>query len=198
MRQIKVLGLCLVAVFALAAVTASGASAATPKPLLQFENEGSPVPSGAPANLFLTIGGNSPGGCIIVAQGTLGTNPAKSVVDKTSGPVFFESCDPNVSFSGGPEEITWGTNGKLKVKAKVELTYSGTPGPCVYAFTKFKPPAFAIPGESQFEGTSKGKLNKALSFKPAKKEAGCEKTLELPYSGGAVNEEFGTFAISLT
>ena len=44
MRHVRILGLCLVAVFALAAMTASGASAKTPKKdLLQFNEESGPA-----------------------------------------------------------------------------------------------------------------------------------------------------------
>ena len=127
MRQIKVLGLCLVAVFALAAVTASAASAAA-KPLLQFESEGSPAPSGAPAELYLGLDVGKLQGCQVVVQGTLGTNPAKSVVDKESGPALSKTVKKARAMSGSLEEITWGQR-QAQGEGQSRSYLPGIPGP---------------------------------------------------------------------
>ncbi len=72
MRHVKVLGLCLVAVLALAAMTASGASAKVkpPKPGLVLKHNGTPVV----ANVQEATAGIFVDGCVLATAGKITVN----------------------------------------------------------------------------------------------------------------------------
>lgn len=173
------------------------ASASATKAELQFELGGNPLAKGAEVYSYLDLNVGT-GGCDWFEKSTLGTNPDATVVvtgtgvnDKTS-----TGCTHTTETqSGDVESEKWSSNGKLKVKAKLEITY---PGPCSYVYTKFSPtPAkVEVPGLAYAEGKSVGKLNKATSSKA--KPSPCAKTKELPFELAVTTEALEVFEIKLT
>ncbi len=183
-------GVLIVVALLLAAIPAS----ASAKSSLEFTEAGNTrqAPTGASAILVLNLGAGKAGGCSAYELGELGTDPEKKIVVKGSGVNLLENCEEGTSQSGHIEEETW-SDGKLKVKGKVEITH---PGPCVYEYTKFKLPApFAVPGEAAVQGVAKGKLVKEAS---SKVKGVCEKKLETEFQLGAADEEFEAFGTRLT
>ncbi len=129
MRHVKVLGLCLVAVFALAAMTASAASAKT-KDVLQFnEGEAAAAPT-APGNFVMEIAT-----CIVQSEGHLTGNDAATVtLSATKGENL--GCNEAYSESGSITSASLSAKGKLALTGTIDVTYKGTG--CTYAFSKWK------------------------------------------------------------
>ncbi len=162
MRHVKVLGLCLVAVFALAAMTASGASAKS-KGVLQFDEGANAAPKEAPGMLAISIGT-----CVIASRGHLTGNDAAAVTLSAPELAFVE-CNPLWSESGSLTSATLSTKGKLTMSGTIDVT---TYGGCTYAFSKWKL-KMKIPGEAvDSELKLTGKLDKAAKNNPK-----CGKTL---------------------
>ena len=159
-------GFLLIVALLLVAIPAS----ASAKTLLQFNEESGPATSGAAADTVITVGQE----CTAEAKGTVVANPASKVVVKAPTAGSEECTKAGVSESGHIEETTWETSGTLKVKGKIEITYSGPSGPCVFAFTKFTVPKLTYPSDTFVQGESTGKLNKKASNKT---KNACEKKL---------------------
>jgi len=156
----------------LAVLPVSGASAAK---LLELSTAGTPVANGSPGDVGLVIAE-----CGIFSDGTVTANgAAKDTLKATSA--SNPECPKGVSISGIISETELGATGKAKLTGSITVT---EPGPCVYVFTKFKP-TFAVPGFVTLEGTSAGKLSKALSSKT------CEKKSTQSYFADATSEVFG-------
>lgn len=182
-------GVLLVVALLLAAIPASAAAKAS---LLQFTEAGKPAAKGAAATLILSVGEE----CSSFAEGKLGEDPAKKV-ETTASALEFTSCEEGFSQTGYVEEETWESNGKLKIKADVEITGPGTkgPGPCVYTYTKFKADELSIPGIVAGQGKADGKLNKTAS---SKTKGECAKKTELEFTTAVFDEGFSYFEDELT
>jgi hypothetical protein len=174
-KRIKPVGVGLLTALALmlAVLPASGASAA--KKVLQLSVGGTPVANGSPGDTGLLLDE-----CIVFSSGTVVTNGAPK--DKlTAASNAASECPEGRSVSGTITETQLASSGKVTLKGTITIT---EPGPCVYAFSKFKS-TFAVPGMLNFEGTTTGKLNKALSIPE------CGKKSTQFYVGDATPEVFG-------
>jgi len=178
MKGRKSIGAAVLAVAALLLIAIPASASASS--LLQLTEEGSPAPSGAAAVGVLVIIEDGKA-CTDKTEGALGTNPSKKVTVSFSTNKS-RSCSTEWSETGMLEEETWESNGKVKIKASVEMSQ---PGPCVYVFSKFKP-SETEPGETAAGGETSGKLNKALSS-PVK--GVCEKKLTRRFIVSAEDEE---------
>ena len=159
MRHVKTLGLCLVAVFALAAMTASGASAGGVKPgLVLLEEPGVPAPVGAPAlAVFITHGHE----CVAASEGTLSSN--KKTTDKAAfSSTLFDGCEEaGYSIEGKVASAQAKISGLLSFKAALTVTI---PGPCRYAIKKYSATFTPNGGHTVGEGEVTAKLSKAGSL----------------------------------
>ncbi len=132
MRHVKTLGLCLVAVFALAAMTASGASAGGVKPGLVLLEENTPAPAGASAFGVIQI---TQGGCFLATTGTLSNNKGKKDKAALGGESFGECSEEGYTISGDVGSAQLTTSGAMSFKAAVTLTL---PNGCSYFLKKYK------------------------------------------------------------
>ena len=192
MRNIKIAGLCLVAVFALAAATASSALAKDkekpPKPGLYLLNKGVAVTSPATANLEIDTNY-----CSLSETGTIGSGkssdkgafsgPSISCVESGYG-LTGDVTSVDLKGKAGESEGTAGYKGDLVLTV---------PGGCKYKVTKF--------GTALLFEENKGAT---VEFGPmAGKVTGspgtCSKTFETFFSaviGPAPEEAFETELIS--
>jgi hypothetical protein len=173
-KRIKPVGVGLLTALALmlAVLPASGASAAK---VLQLSVEGTPVANGSPGDTGLLLDE-----CVVFSSGTVAVNGAAK--DKlTAASNAASECPEGRSVSGTITETQLASSGKVTLKGTITIT---EPGPCVYAFSKFKS-TFPVPGKVNFEGTTTGKLNKGLSI------PGCAKKSTQFYVGDATPEVFG-------
>jgi hypothetical protein len=175
MKGIKPVGISLLTALALmlAVLPASGASAAK---LLQLKVGGTPVANGSVGDTGLVLAE-----CVIFSEGTVVTNGAAK--DKlTASKNAFTECPAGKSESGTITTTEMTSSGKVTLKGTITIS---EPGPCVYAFSKFKS-TFPHPGTAAFaESKTVGKLNKALSSKT------CAKTSSQSWFGDAAPEAFG-------
>jgi hypothetical protein len=173
MKGTKLVGAGLLALLALMlAIPASGASAAK---LLELKSGGTVVPVGSAVSASMELEG-----CGMFSNGKLGANDAAKITATGTSTSEVE-CPEGVSASGLIKETQLASSGKVKLVGAITISL---PGPCVYAFTKFKS-TFEVPGFIFFKGTSVGKLNKALSSKS------CAKTTSQIFRADVTNEPFG-------
>jgi hypothetical protein len=179
--KMALLGLSLIGTLALAAMSASGASARMP--VLELKEEGVPVPVGAELRVELAVDACKYGGgpnVVFVWPAHMSVNGAKE--DKITVKPAEQSCWEGDLY---PDHY-WGSVNEIDVRSPANATgpvkatvqaslhrryERGRLGSfCVNDFTKLRG-RFAIPGDASFEGHGRGSANKGLS------EHGC--------SGGA-------------
>jgi hypothetical protein len=179
-------GVLLAAALLLVAIPASASASSE----LAFTQEGNVAPKGETTRIIMSIEQE----CNSETKGTLGENPAKKVV-LTGTSLGSVECETGRSQTGHVEEEAWASNLKLKVKAKIDITY---PGPCVYEYTKFTPKNFEVPGFGALAvGETQGKL--IGGKKATKKEpAGCATKVARQFFTYVKNAEEEEFQLELT
>lgn len=179
MRRVKLLGggAVLAVALMLAAIPASGASAA----VLELSHEGKAVPVGSPAAAGLSIAE-----CVSFSEGTVTVNGAE--VDKavfTKRASAEEPCPPGVTETGFIKEALVSVKGTTTLKGKV--TFKGKivlkkPEGCKYKFASFKG-TFTPGGFVTFSGTATGKRYKSAES--------CLETIKESFFADVANEPFG-------
>ena len=142
-----------IAVLALAVIAANGASAS----VLVLKANGVPLKKGGAATEALSLSG----ACFQEAAVKVTANEkgADKLAFKSS---TFEGCQlQEFAMTGHVKTVTLTSKGKATFKAspKVAYTVTGSPGPCVYEFSKFEG-TFQIPGVTIVNGEVTGKLKK--------------------------------------
>jgi hypothetical protein len=172
MRQLKVLGICIVALLTVGGMSASVASATH---LFLKTKNGGVAPAGTPTRFVFVGAPESPPAfefCeAIFATGTLTVNGAPK--DKSTDTEIFEGshCSEqggqNANWFLGTAAIELTNKGKFTIKAQVKFERVG---PCVYEIKKIKG-AFTIGGEVQ------GKINGVIGKRnPKLSNIMCSKT----------------------
>jgi hypothetical protein len=180
MKRFSVLGIALVAVLALSALTAGGAWASTDLTLLYQE---APAPVGETASAGILIMG-----CTLITEGTLTAN--KKPTDKAAfSTPFFGECEEEeegYSITGEVKSAGLKASGTMSFKAAITLT---VPGPCHYKITKYSVP-FSPSGTQNTvgEGEVTVKLIKAGSL------PSCEKKPKLPFTAVLLNHSQGLYS----
>lgn len=165
MKRFKLFGVGVLAVCALSlvALPVSAASAKKAKDVLQFDDGENAAPKEAPGMIRILIGT-----CEVQSDGHLTGNDAASVtLNAPSGGSL--GCNEAYSESGILTSATLSTKKKLTLTGTIDIT---TPGPCTYAFSKWKGATVAIPGLTFSEFKDTAKLDKA-----AKNGSKCGKAL---------------------
>jgi hypothetical protein len=178
MKRLSVLGIALVAVLGLSALTASGAWASTDLTLLAVT--GTPAPVGETASAGILVMG-----CTLITEGTLTAN--KKPTDKAAfSTAFFTECEEEgYSITGEVKSAELKASGTMSFKSAITL---GLPGPCNYSITKFSVPF--NPNGSQAtvgEGEVAPKLEKGSS-------KACEKKPKFPFAAVLLNHAQGLYS----
>jgi hypothetical protein len=195
MGRIKIMGLATVAVLALGAMLASGASAAQD---LLITEEGVLVSPGAGAFAEVGIGLYPMDNTFHEgATGEVVTNgKPKDVLTFAAAREWgcdsdYSGCPTGYSRSGGGiETVELTSKGKVIVKfsSKVELAEPSTPGPCVYEYAKTKlRSTFTIGLVVNFEALVAGKLNKTVS------QSACPKTRSAVFLANFADVDFSGY-----
>jgi hypothetical protein len=169
-RKVRIMGLCMGTVLALA-IPASGAYA---KSALHVTELGSEVANGAPARAVLTLDN-----CTSFTKAGKLTGNGTANVEVTTSENESVKCLVGTSESGVVTEEKWSSKGTVKLKAKIEVV---EPGPCHYKFTKFAG-SFELPGGLYFGGPTTGKLSKKGS------SVSCTKEVTRTFVAAAAGEE---------
>lgn len=181
MRRFSMLGMALLAVLALTAVSASGAWA---KAGLELKHGGEPVATGSS-----TVAGLLVDECSEFSEGTLTANGGKKDTATLTHAVSYE-CPAGTSFAGHITSASLSTAGVMSFKAALTLT---VPGPCSYSFKKFAIAFTPNGGSTIGSGTITGKGAKSNA-------KSCAKTFTAPDEAGLLNNlvEFATYETELT
>ncbi len=176
MRHVRMLGLCLVAVLALSALTASAAWAKA-KPDLVLLNEEAPAPVGSVAWGWFVLPAH---GCIVVTEGTVTSNNSPSADAAAFSSPLADECEEGSGYSITGNVKTASASAKkslLSFTANITLT---TPAGCKYAITKYSVKFTPKGGEAAGEGEVAAK-----EVKPAPKTCAKKETFSiLPFMGG--------------
>ncbi len=153
MRHIKVLGLCLAAVFALAAMTASGASAKAAA-VLQLNEEGHKAAAEAPALLAIDMTGCFPTSFGHITEPNPGATVGYVATEKEA------SCGrEGASMTGGFTAASISAKKKLlTLTGSVTITEEIGGEPCSYTYSKgLNKLPITVPGSFAYTGTITGK-----------------------------------------
>jgi hypothetical protein len=154
MRKLRLLAMGVAALFAVAAVSASGASAKT---VLELKSEGKTLAKGAEVGI---VGGYSPECYYEEDLFKVAVNGAKTDKLTSSENGTVEDCD------GGAKTIELTSAGKMTVKMSPMRIHE--PGPCVYEFKKVSGTFKLGPFEPEINGSVTSKLYKKESGACAK------------------------------
>jgi len=149
MRRFNAIGVGVLAALVFAALTASGASAASLELLL----EGTPVAKGDPAAAGVLVEE-----CIQFSTGTVTAN-GKSKDKASFTASAFDECSGSATLTGNATSVGLSSAGAAAFKSKYTLT---VPGPCIYSIGKFSV-EFSVPGKVLGAGEAAAKLVKAGS-----------------------------------
>ncbi len=154
MRHVKVLGISIIALLAIGATAAGGASAS----VLVLKSGGVEAKKGTPAiEAHLTFVGE----CVEEAEGKVTVN-AKATDTLAFKPAVEAFCEETgFAVTGGVKTVTLNNKGKAIFKASPKVAVS-EPGPCVYEYAKFEG-LFGIPGDTFVAGEAIGKVNRKVS-----------------------------------
>ncbi len=189
MRHVKVLGLCLVAVFALAAMTASGASAKAGA-VLQLNEGVTKAGNEAPASAVVAFAQ-----CYSFNSGHLTGNDAATVTQVATATV--NECAEGKELTGGFTSAAVSAKGTLTLTGSLTLTkeIGEETGPCKYTFSKWKKLKFTLGGPLNLETPVTGKLVKAGSNKDCAKTAAKEANVGLQYPSGPFEAVFNAVLV---
>jgi hypothetical protein len=152
-RHVKLLMMCVVAVFAFA-IPAASASAAKTKDVVQLNEGTTKAANEAPASLAMLIDT-----CIVRSHGHLTGNNLPTVTEVTTASES-EGCGEHISISGSISKSTVSTKKAFTLTGTLTVTSKEgeATGPCKYAYSKWKLKIPAFPGPVLVEAKVTGKL----------------------------------------